>query len=561
MVACQSGAPRDGSEQREPSPSGTPQGAPGTTSPAAQRSAAPAAETALTPRALAERPLYSPPERLLRLPSSVSPQVRALHDRCSTTEKEACIELSSMLLRGEGAPMNSILAAELVRRACDAGHTRACTALARLYSAGRGTLRDPARAEALFLKACSQGDPDGCGGLGEALLEASSLPLDPGRAVALLRQGCDRGSARACAALANAADHVELPADSPKPPALRDRYEQLMIKDCEGGLPSACAELARAYRFGRDLPRNHLKSIDYAKIGCSRGHRASCNALYGSLDPATSTKLCDGGDYEACIDVTFAAKLAAAAASPLLERACKANIQRGCWALGGMKSKNASAVFREACAEGELEACAHYAGEAALAFIAKESAGAPNDGADSAWVERYELACEQGSAAHCVVLALREDKKLDAGADRSRIVAAFEQACPPVRWRLDGRDASARGCKLAGDAYGEGKGVAKDPARAAELYRKACFSVGRYAGREVEACVTLGDMLDKGDGIPRDAARATALYAGACAVGAKTCELVADRLERGVGAAKDPAHAARVRKGHGSDFGWSSGEK
>jgi TPR repeat protein len=497
----------------------------------------------------------------LRLPSGVSPQVRALYDRCSTTEKEACIALSSMLLRGEGAPMNSILAAELVRRACDAGHARACTALARLYSAGWGTLRDPTRAEALFIKACSQGDPNGCGELGEALLDARSLPFEPGRAVALLQQGCERGSAKACAALANAADRGELPAGSPKPPALRARYEQLLITACEGGLTSACAELAREYRLGRNLPSNALKAIDYAKIGCSRGHRGSCTALFGSPDPATSTKLCDGGDYEACIDVTFAAKLDAAAASPLLERACKASIQRGCWALRGMKSSKASTVFRDACAEGELEACAHYAGEAALALMEKERASAPIDGADSTWVERYKLACEQGSAAHCVDLALREEKKLGAGADRGRIVAAFEQACPPVRWRIDGRDASARGCKLAGDAYREGKGVPKDPARAAELYRRACFTTGRYAGREVDACVTLGDMLDKGDGISRDAVRATALYAGACAVGAKTCESVADRLERGVGAAKDPAYAARVRKGRGSSFGWISGEE
>ena len=66
------------------------------------------------------------------------------------------------------------------------------------------------------------------------------------------------------------------------------------------------------------------------------------------------------------------------------------------------------------------------------------------------------------------------------------------------------------GCNELGVMYGTGEGVAKDLARAATLYQRACD------GGEMWGCVNLGVMYGTGEGVARDRPRAIDLYQQAC---------------------------------------------
>lgn len=70
-------------------------------------------------------------------------------------------------------------------------------------------------------------------------------------------------------------------------------------------------------------------------------------------------------------------------------------------------------------------------------------------------------------------------------------------------------------CFSAGYAYAEGRDVARDEARAVELYRKACD------GGVGPSCFNLGRMYADGRGVTKDDARAMELYRKACAGGVK----------------------------------------
>src|SRR5437763_1567628 len=88
---------------------------------------------------------------------------------------------------------------------------------------------------------------------------------------------------------------------------------------------------------------------------------------------------------------------------------------------------------------------------------------------------------------------------------RSRGVRALEQTREP--------DA----CLALANAYRNGKGVARDAARAAEVLRSACYSFIRVRGLG-PICAELAEMVDAGEGVAQDPAHATELYAVACAI-------------------------------------------
>lgn len=140
-------------------------------------------------------------------------------------------------------------------------------------------------------------------------------------------------------------------------------------------------------------------------------------------------------------------------------------------------------------------------------------------------------------------------------------------------------------CNNLGLAYSQGAGVAKDEARAAELYKKACD--GGHAGgcnnlaakhffgvagqRDLAAaaasttracdlgdalgCANLGNDYANGWGVPKDGARAVALSKQGCDGGESfACSVLGSLYERGEGVPKDEARAASVYK-RGCDGG------
>ena len=69
------------------------------------------------------------------------------------------------------------------------------------------------------------------------------------------------------------------------------------------------------------------------------------------------------------------------------------------------------------------------------------------------------------------------------------------------------------GCTVLGARYDYGRGVAKDWAHAAELYKQACD------GGDMNGCSAIGDMYANGKGVTKDRARALDLFKRACVAG------------------------------------------
>jgi TPR repeat protein len=76
--------------------------------------------------------------------------------------------------------------------------------------------------------------------------------------------------------------------------------------------------------------------------------------------------------------------------------------------------------------------------------------------------------------------------------------------------------------------YENGRGLAKDAARAAELYRQACD------GEDAEGCRNLAALYEHAIGVEHDRARALALYRQALELGldADTADAVRRKIER-----------------------------
>ncbi len=85
--------------------------------------------------------------------------------------------------------------------------------------------------------------------------------------------------------------------------------------------------------------------------------------------------------------------------------------------------------------------------------------------------------------------------------EEPRTPAELERACASER---------LRSCIGLAYDYTTGRGVAKDPARAANLYEKAC------RGGVVVGCVNLGVLFALGDGVPQDETTAAGYFRTAC---------------------------------------------
>ena len=95
-------------------------------------------------------------------------------------------------------------------------------------------------------------------------------------------------------------------------------------------------------------------------------------------------------------------------------------------------------------------------------------------------------------------------------------------------------------CNNLGNAYSKGKGVAKDPNKAAQFYQKACD------GGIMVGCTNLGSNYQKGEGVAKDLDKAAQLYQKACDGGEMFgCGNLAHAYETGEGVAKDPNKAAQ----------------
>jgi TPR repeat protein len=124
--------------------------------------------------------------------------------------------------------------------------------------------------------------------------------------------------------------------------------------------------------------------------------------------------------------------------------------------------------------------------------------------------------------------------------------APTEAPPPPPRDPCDTGD--AEGCMNLAQMYEVGRGVPRDPQRAATLYQRAVTLSQRACdANTLRACTALGVAYAGGIGVPRNDARAVALYQRACDGGEPAgCHHLGQHYERGLGVSKKDPNQARA---------------
>ena len=143
------------------------------------------------------------------------------------------------------------------------------------------------------------------------------------------------------------------------------------------------------------------------------------------------------------------------------------------------------------------------------------------------------IAAWLGSSEGCRGLAETYGRTRAVGEDRLKLAV----------WLYECEARFERSCTNAGYAYDYGKGVAANPVRAAELYRKGCD------GGSMQGCTNLGYAYKHGEGVPVDIVRAVDLYRKACDGGNMMgCSNLGNCYRNGTGVEHDLAKAKELFK-------------
>jgi TPR repeat protein len=384
-----------------------------------------------------------------------------------------------------------------VKKGCDAGKAADCTQLGIVYLNGRGVKTDRASAAAAFKKACDLRDAGGCTSLGIMHTQGLGMRKDEARGIELLGQGCDGGDPHGCMqrgfALAGGNRVLGLPVAV----ALLARAADLAGKACDDGQVmasannvSACSllgslyeegwgvgkDVAHLYRTGKGVPKDVSRAEKVLEHACDAEHEAGCYEL--------------GDVAQAYLSGTGAAKDVARAAA-LFQRACDHGGASACPGLGDLYASGkgvpkdagrAAAAYKRACDHGFVYdlsgsalqmACDSGSGAACRQLSHLLSRGAKEKGVakDEAGAARLmERACDAGIAEACSDLGSSydwrsEESKARAGAFAARGVSLDEKGCAA---------GEGQACYRLGNAYWFGLAVAKDPTKAAELFKQAC---------------------------------------------------------------------------------------
>jgi TPR repeat protein len=181
---------------------------------------------------------------------------------CDNDVGVACGRLSSILILGNGVPVDKPQALARAERGCTLDDAYSCAHLGVYLSVGDLFPRDLNRAAPALLKACAASVRDACSVLEEAAtlaIERADPRFEPGGALKLFEAACSGGQPRSCGALGlflaeglyERADHV--------------RAATAFEQGCKLGHAMSCASLAEAYRNGRGVSRDNAQARSFAE--------------------------------------------------------------------------------------------------------------------------------------------------------------------------------------------------------------------------------------------------------------------------------------------------------
>jgi TPR repeat protein len=333
----------------------------------------------------------------------------------------------------------------------------------------------------------------------------------------------------------------------------------LLEPGCAAGKAGACVELGMMYEAGTGgLGRDPRRAFDGYARACTLGREEACGhieRLLGADDStpsdlaaveATFRGACERGTSEGCLGLaTMHLQGIHVAESPeqarrLLARACDAKNGVACLRLGlilvafppDMDLEPGLRLLERGCALGTQLACVRSADR--LLRTGWDRSTSWFSGADRA-LDRLRVACRAGEYAGCVAYAEAFLDGRGVPRDPARARDLLRTACD---------DGHARACEVLGTALLEAPDARGDAVRS---WRRACQL------RDGDACLRVAQTLHPLPGAPSAAAGASDLAAAvrlvqqACTLHSpEGCSTLAELHLRGVGVPRDARRAAEL---------------
>ena len=464
---------------------------------------------------------------------------------CDQGDEAACSSLADAELLKDSPDLVRI--AGWMRGSCDRGHQSACVRLATMFQWGSGVRADIARAFSLAKTACEKGNGAGCD------LAGDLAPVSDDRATVAYKywiRGCEIGDAFSCESAGRRARYgagvLANPEESKK---LMARGFELAKASCERGEGRGCRILGIVYVRGDGVAADAALGITKLQRACDLGVLEACGEL-GEMyalganglnkDPERARKLletaCNRGATMACMTLAVAQSMGLvggpadpAKAFATAKQVCEERSPRACSILGNFYQSGtgtpadtlrAADVYQRGCDAGDADSCAQAA---VLPKFSTQTAKAQ---------ELLQRACDLGSTYGCKRLGDIANK----AGEFEKAARIYELTCGLSDFQV--------GCPQIASAYFDGRGVAKDEARARKLLEDACEEGA------VMVCHALGTRLRNGKGYVANPVEALRVLDKACGLGwGASCMAVAEMLEsRANGIASDPVRAKQLRE-------------
>jgi len=373
---------------------------------------------------------------LLLLPAVSSaqlPQFRAelLNDyaACLKRDAEACYRVGQHYLPYiDEEPGDFTRAAHFFLLGCDAGEPRLCARVGEMHERGEGFKADLTRASELYARACKESDPEGC--LRLAMLDERGVggTADLSRAATSYERAC---------ALEEAFCRWFAPTLQQGRGIARDPARALAIYEraCGQSDWSACYEAGLAYRGGVGVTRDEAAALKLFRGGCA-------------VESLGCSEACDAGDAAACKKHADQLDTGEGGVRPDPVRA-------------NQRYERAVALFEAACARNEPTAC-----DGLLNLYRSVRPLTINDRALA--LRFYTRVCEARAREGCYTAAGLFERAVPA--DLPRAASLYAEGCDAGH---------LESCERAAEMFRTGRGVPRDPARAA-FYAAQAAEIRRY---------------------------------------------------------------------------------
>jgi TPR repeat protein len=311
------------------------------------------------------------------------------------------------------------------------------------------------------------------------------------------------------------------PQASPAEPSVA--AAEALQRKCDAKDWAACVKLGDEYNYSEYSESNKSKAFALYRRACDAKFANGC-AMLGLMyetgsgvakDPGKAVALyrqaCDANDLDGCQSLALAYRKGEGVpkdvqrAIALLQQACDRESGNACYMLAGMYQFGEGVAKDEAKSEALVKRACKL-GSSVCQIEAYETAVRP-----------YDDDCRNGGAEACYMIGGAYQYGYDHLKVNYDLAASFYgEACDRGH---------AKACFILGVFHFEGVGVAKDPIKANDLFRKAgdladksCAGNSKTA---VTDCRTLGTIYEFGLGVAPDPARAKILYGKSCQLGDK----------------------------------------